>query len=146
LREAGAPVPRSPAEVLRDLADAMTMMAVRYPSRPASAWARPPAGKAVSIRKGRAGSIHLRHRHLRCALDLPKGPLWPDRASGKRPRIWHCELALLAKLYFGANPGAGASRDGPAVRFFQLALRRVGLGDHDEGAIEQALTRAVKGS
>jgi hypothetical protein len=125
-----------PAEKLRDLADAMTMMGARYlyASRSRGAWA------LLTIKKGRLRARRLRHM---AQYPVTKGPLWPDPKSGKRPIAWHCEAELLLEHYRrGVWPGAGIWRDGPTVKFLQLALERVGLGRREPRTIEQALKRA----
>jgi hypothetical protein len=72
---------------------------------------------------------------------VPQGPLWPDPKTGKRPTAWHLEAKLLLDLYGECvDPDTGISRQGPAVRFIQLALKRCGLGQRELPAIELALT------
>jgi hypothetical protein len=74
---------------------------------------------------------------------VPKGQLWRDPKTGKRPVAWHLEASLLYDRYrCNINPSAGAWREGPTLRFIQLALERVGLGYHETRTIEQALKRS----
>jgi hypothetical protein len=151
-REAKAPV--VPEGKLRDLADAMTMMAARYlyarqkiPPKPETLWqeAQHAADKLrVAVQKiivghtvwaeffrqtgslDRAVEQEAEVERLKRFLDelpdfvppVPKGPLWPDPKTGKRPTTWHSEAELLLRLYReSVDPNAGASRMGPAVRF-----------------------------
>jgi hypothetical protein len=175
LRKARAPVP--PDDKLRELADAMTMMAARYLYAPAPPMARQPRtiwhkaqkaleklrasiqviieyweGCAAAFRQSgsaeRAAECEAEAEECRRLLDAlpdflppaPKGPLWADPKTGKRPTAFHLEAKLLLQLYRECVDGdAGVSRSGPAVRFIGLALKRCGVGKPTEGAIELAL-------
>ena len=135
LRAARAPAPA--VEGLRDLADAMTMMGAHHLGTKAR-----PARAAFVYGKGR---IRTRRTLNLKRYPIPKGPFWPDPKSGKRPLSWHLEATLLLQLYRrDVMAGARVSRDGPAVRFIQRGLERVGLGYHETPAIEQALGRAAR--
>jgi hypothetical protein len=177
LRTARAPVP--PVEELRELADAMTMMAARHlyapkqrnapPSQTLWRGAQHAADKLrAAVQKvilghmvwaevfrqagslDRAAEQEAEAERQRRFIDelpeftplVPKGPLWPDPRTGKRPTAWHLEAQLLLRLYReGVDCHAGISRDGPAVRFIQLALERCGFRHPTEKGIETVLRR-----
>lgn len=130
--KAGVPSPKK----LRDLADAMTMMGAHYlgtAKGPRTVWAE------ITFRKGMLKA--RRPGHMKWHL-VPKGPLWPNPRSGKRPLVWHLEAKLLLQLYRRDVKTAGVWRDGPPMRFIQLALERIGLGRHETRTIEEALKRS----
>jgi hypothetical protein len=98
LRKAKARVP--PAENLRHLADAMTMMGARYLCGSSDANTKPPrppmmvltlkGGRVIAPRSQRAQSRALTQIRTK-GSPLPQGPQWPDPKSGKRPSAWHLE-------------------------------------------------------
>jgi hypothetical protein len=151
LRKAKAPV--LPADALYDLADAMTMMGARYLYGRNNANIKPPGALVLTLKDGRMIAPRSQRAHSRAlaqirakGLPLPQGPMWPDPKSGKRPSAWHLEAEFLWRLYCrDVNTAAGRWRDGPPLRFLELALARVGLGSKRVGrTIEEALKRAAK--
>jgi hypothetical protein len=152
LRKAKARVP--PPENLHHLADAMTMMGARYLYHSSNANTKPPPMMVLTLKGGRVITPRSQRARSRALAQirtkgspLPQGLLWPDPKSGKRPSAWHLEAKCLWELYRrDVNTAAGRWRDGPPLRFLELALARVGLGSGRIGrTIEEALKRAAKG-
>jgi hypothetical protein len=67
------------------------------------------------------------------------GDLVPSRKKGSRANWQHDALELFRVYRAVVDPNSGYSADGPAVRFVQAALQRLGAGKHELDAIDSAI-------